>query len=172
MTAPRLSTPPGRPPAVRRVSDRNLVLVLVGAVLVVASLQGLQWYSIDTGQLNVAGSGFTAADLHANADSLGAAVAAAYFDWLAWTLLVLGGIAAVGATIPSPLTDPLRVAAFGLGLLGALGGFYAVAQLFAAQRAAGGSSHAVFHGASFGLWSCLGGFVLILLGGALGPRRG
>jgi hypothetical protein len=154
----------------RAVNDRNLLLVVVGAALVVAAFGGLQWYKADGGN-NVAGLGFTADDLKANADSLGAAVAGAYFDWLALTLLVVGGVAALAANVPSPVCDPLRVVAFTVGLLGVIATYYALAQLFNAQQAAGGSAHTVLHNASFGVWAALLGFALITLGGALGPRR-
>lgn len=154
----------------RRFNDRNILLALVGAGLVIVALKGLQWYDVEAGN-NVAGSGFTFADLRANSDELGAAVARAYFDWLALTLLVLGGVTAIAANVPTRLSDAIRVVAFSFGLLGVTATYYAVAQLFNAQRAAGGSSHSVLHNASFGLWACLAGFAMITVGGALGPRR-
>jgi hypothetical protein len=154
----------------RALNDRNLLLVVVGAALVIAALGGLQWYTTEGGN-NVAGLGFTATDLQANADSLGAPVAGAYFDWLGMTLLVVGGVAALAANVPSPVCDPLRVVAFLAGLLGVIATYYALAQLFNAQKVAGGSAHAVLHNASFGVWAALAGFALITVGGALGPRR-
>lgn len=158
----------------RRVNDRNIVLVVVGAGFVLAALGGLNWYLVQPGTtagLNVAGTGFTFADLRDNAADLDAAVAHAFFDWLARLLLVLGTVVGIVANVPSPAADGLRVGAFLIGLLGAVATFYAVAQLFDAQRAAGGSSHGVLHNASFGFWACLLGFVLIMVAGAWGPRR-
>ena len=49
---------------------------MVGARLVAVAITLLPWYSTDGGN-NVAGTGFTFADLGGNADALNAAVAAA-----------------------------------------------------------------------------------------------
>ncbi|SHH01434.1 hypothetical protein SAMN05443575_3091 [Jatrophihabitans endophyticus] len=154
------------------VSGRNVVLVLLGGALVLAALGGLQWYTADGGGVNSAGTGFTFTDLHANATSLHAAVSGAYFDWLGWTVFVAAGVVALAANVPSPVTDVLRVAAFLLAVLGLVATYYALAQLFDAQRVAGGSTHSVVHNASFGFWAVFAGFALILLGGTLGARRG
>ena len=154
----------------RRVDDRNVVLIVLGTVLVVLSLRGLLWYSTDGGN-NVAGSGFTFADLRVNAEALGAPVATAYFDWLAWTALVAAAVLALGANLAPRFSDPLRVGAFLTAVVGLVATYYALAQLFSAQRAAGGTSHPVWHNASLGVWAILLGFAMLLVGGVLGGRR-
>ncbi|MDQ2795994.1 MAG: hypothetical protein M3Y06_02345, partial [Actinomycetota bacterium] len=150
------------PPARRShgtVNTANVLLVIIGVIILLASQYGLLWYSVDTTKgFNVAGTGFTFTDLRANTAKLSAPVAGAYFDWLAVTLLVAVGIVGIAANLPTPLSDPLRVLGFLLGSLGVVGTFYALAQLFTAQHAAGGSSHSVWHNSSFGTWAAFAGF--------------
>ncbi len=154
----------------RVVNDRSLVLLVVGAACVVAAFKLLPWYSTAGGN-NVAGTGFTFDDLGGNADALNAAVAGAYFSWLAWTLLIATGVLVVAASVPSPATDALRVLAFVGGLVGLVATYYALLQLFDAEQAAGGSSHSVFSSSSYGLWAALVGFVLLTVAGTWGARR-
>lgn len=146
--------------------------MLVGATLLVLALRGLLWYSVDSAKgLNVAGTGFTFADLRGNADNLTAPVTGAYFNWLAWLLLVGVTVVGVAANLPTRAADGLRVAGLLIGLLGLVATYYALAQLFNAQRAAGGSSHSVWHNSSFGVWAAFAGFALATIGAGIGPRR-
>lgn len=154
------------------VSDGHLLLVVVGVALVATAFKGLLWYSVDQAHgVNVAGTGFTFDDLGGNADTLVAPVASAYFDWLAWTLLIAVAVIALLANIPTPASDALRVASFLIGTTGVVATYYAVAQLFNAQRAAGGSAQSVWHNSSFGFWGALVGFALATVGGVFGPHR-
>jgi hypothetical protein len=145
------------------------VLVIVGAALAVAALAGLSWYAVDDGA-DSAGDGFTFADLHTNADQLGAPISSAYFDWLAWTLLIGVTVVGLAANLRTPATNGLRVAGFLLGAIGVGATFYALAQLFNAQRAAGGSDHSVWHNSTLGMWCALLGYLLAGVGAVLGPR--
>ncbi|GAB2477437.1 hypothetical protein [Jatrophihabitans fulvus] len=154
-----------------QVRSGNLLLTLLGGLLVLAAQGGLQWYTVEDG-VNVADTGFTRTDLHANATSLDAAVAAAYFGWFGWTLLIVSAAAALLANLPTRLSDPLRVLAFLAGALGLVATYYALAQLFNAQEAAGGADHPVWHNASYGAYAAFGGFLLMTLAGTRGPRRG
>jgi hypothetical protein len=155
----------------RSIGARGIALLVAGLALVVLSVGALQWYRVQPG-VDVAGSGFTFRDLQQNADQLNAPVAAAYFNWLAFALGVAVAVVGVLANVPLPGTGVLRVAGFLLGAAGAVATYYALAQLFYAQHAAGGSSHSVLHNASYGLWCCLAGFVVAAIGAALGPRPG
>jgi hypothetical protein len=150
----------------RTTSGRSVLLVLAGAIAVLASIRFLHWYEVPAG--HDSSGAVTFAKLHASADQLGGAgVASAYFGWLAWVLLIAGIPVGVAAAIPSPLADPLRVLGFLIGLIGAGGTYYALAQHFNAT----GSTDGVLHNSSWGLWSALGGFAAMGLGAALGPRR-
>jgi hypothetical protein len=157
----------------RRVSIRvaGIVLVLVGAALTLAAIGGLTWYAVDDGA-DSAGAGFTFADLHTNADQLGAPIAAAYFDWLAWVLLIGLVVVGIAANVSSPATNGLRVLGFLLGVIGVGGTYYALAQLFNAQRAAGGSNHSVWPNSTLGVWCALIGYLLAGTGAGLGARPG
>ena len=161
-------TSPGRP----AVGTGGVLLVAAGTLLAVLALSGLSWYSVDGGT-DTAGTGFTFADLHADAAQLRVPVASAYFDWLAWALVVATALTGVLANLPVPGADVLRVTGFLLGFLGAAATIYALAQLFDAQHRAGGSDHHVFHNASLGVWAALAGFALAALGAVRGrPRAG
>jgi hypothetical protein len=155
----------------RAIGGRGIALVVVGVALVVLSIGALQWYRVQP-RVDVAGSGFTFRDLQQDADQLNAPVAAAYFNWLAFALGVALAVVGLLANVPLPGNGVLRVAGFLLGAAGAVATYYALAQLFYAQHAAGGSRHGVLHNASFGLWCCLAGFVVAGVGAALGPRPG
>jgi hypothetical protein len=164
------------PPATRPTDDVpkvdvwGLGLLLIGTVAVVVSFVTLHWYSVDSAA-DSAGEGFTFADLHDNADQLGAPVAAAYFDKLAWGLVAVVVLLGLAARIPSPVTSLLRVLGFLAGVLGVALTYYALAQLFNAQRAAGGSGHGVLHNAGTGLWLAYAGYALLALGAVVAPSR-
>jgi len=106
----------------------------------------------------------------ANADQLSAPIASAYFDWLAWLLLILLIGVGIAANLSVPMTDALRVAGFLLGLLGASATYFAIAQLHDAQVAAGAQKHSVFYKSSWGLWAAVIGYLAAAAGAALGPR--
>ncbi len=150
----------------RVVGLPGAALVLLGAVLVLLSFRFLDWYDVPR---SVDSSGnVTFSKLHSSADQLGGAgMATAYFDWLAWVLLL--GVIAVGvaANVPTPAADGLRVAGFLLGAAGVGATYYALAQHFNAT----GSTHSVLYNSTWGLWAALAGFLLAAAGGALGPRR-
>lgn len=145
-------------------------MVLVGAGLALVAITGLSWYAVDEGA-DTAGNGFTFADLQSNADQLGAPVASAYFDWLAWALAIGVTVVGIAANVPSPAANGLRVLGFLLGLLGVGGTYYALAQLFNAQRAAGAGSHSVWQNSTLGVWTALAGYAIAGAGAVLGPRR-
>lgn len=143
------------------------VLVLAGALLALVSFRFLDWYDVSPDAADSAGS-VTFARLHTGADQLkDAAIATAYFDWLAWALLLALIVVGVAANLPTALADPLRVAGFVVGLLGVASTYYAVAQYFDAT----GTDHNVLHNASWGVWAALTGFLVGAVGAGFGPRR-
>lgn len=147
----------------------GVTLVVVGVVLVILAVASLQWYRVDAG-VDVAGSGFTFRDLQQNADQLDAPIAAAYFNWLAFALGLGAAVAGVLANVPSAAANVLRLLGFLIGAAGVVATWYALAQLFSAQHAAGGGGHGVLHNASYGVWCALAGFLLAALGATIGPR--
>jgi len=150
----------------RTIGVPGVALVLLGAIAVLLSFRFLHWYDVPAG--HDSSGDVTFSKLHASADQLGGAgVAAAYFGWLGWVLLIAGIALGVAANVPSPLADPLRVAGFVVGLLGTGGTLYALAQHFNAT----GSTHGILHNAASGTWAALAGFAVMAVGSALGPRR-
>ena len=148
----------------------GLALLLVGTIAAGAAFVSLHWYSVDAAT-DSAGAGFTFADLHDNADQLGAPVAAAYFDKLAWGLVAVVVLLSLLARVASPVAPLLRLLGFLTGAAGVALTFYALAQLFDAQRTAGGSGHGVLHNADAGLWIACAGYLLLAVGALVTPRR-
>ena len=151
----------------RAVRVLGVALVLAGALLALAAFRLLDWYDISGHAADSAGS-VTFSSLKTSADQLGGAgVAIAYFDWLAWVLLIGLILVGVAANVRTRLTDPLRVAGFLIGLIGAAATYYALAQHFNAT----GSAHNVFYNSTWGVWAALVGFALGGVGAVLGPGR-
>jgi hypothetical protein len=150
----------------RIVGVPGVALVLLGAGLVLVSFRFLDWYDVPSRGADSAGD-ITFGKLHSSADQLGGAgVATAYFDWLAWVLLIALILVGAAANVVTPLTDGLRVAGFLLGMVGAACTYYALAQHFNAT----GSEHSVFYNSTWGLWAAFLGFLVGASGAVLGPR--
>jgi hypothetical protein len=148
-----------------------VLLVLVGGISVVVAFRFLDWYAVPS-SADSAGD-VTFGKLHDTADQLsGAGAASAYFDWLAWLLVIAVVLIGVGAALPVPPADALRVAGFLVGLLGVGATYFAVAQLRNAQVSAGAARHSIFDNSTWGLWATFAGFALATVGAALGPWRG
>jgi hypothetical protein len=153
--------------AARVVGLPGIALVVAGAALVLVAFRFLDWY--DSRATADAAPSITFDDLHRSADQLGGTGAAtAYFDWLAWVLLIALVAAGVAANVPLPIADVLRVTGFLLGTLGVAATFVAIAQL---QGSGGAVKHSVFYNSTWGLWLALVGFAFGAVGAALGPRR-
>ncbi len=148
----------------------GLAFLAVGTIAAAVSFTSLHWYSVDSAT-DTAGDGFTFDDLHGNADQLGAPVAAAYFDKLAWGLVAVVVLLGLAARLPTVLAPLLRVLGFLAGVLGLALTYYALAQLFDAQQVAGGSAHGVLHNAGPGLWLAGGSYGLLALGAVVSARR-
>jgi hypothetical protein len=151
---------------VGEVDLRGVALLFAGAVLSAASFSVLTWYSASGGP-DSAGQGFTFGDLHDNADQLGVPVATAYFDRFAWGLVALVVLVGVASKVRTPATAALRVAGFLAGIAGIVLTYYALAQVFNAERAAGGSKHSVFDSASYGFWAALAGYLVSAVGAVI-----
>ena len=149
------------------VRGAGLLLVLAGALLALLSFRFLDWYDVPSGGADTAGDP-TFAALHDSAQQLGGAgVALAYFQWLSWTLVIAVAVIGLGAAIPLPGADLLRLLGFLLGLLGAVATYYALAQ----HQNAIGSTRGVFYNATWGVWVAIGGFLIAGIGAVLGPRK-
>lgn len=146
------------------------VLVIVGGALVLIAYRFLEWY--DTPARADSAPRITFSELHGSADQLdGAGTANAYFNWLAWLLLIALVLVGVAATMPIPFVDALRVAGCVVGVVGVAATYFAVAQLRDAQVAAGGEHHNAFYNSTWGLWLTFVGFAAGAVGALLGPRR-
>jgi hypothetical protein len=153
----------------RGIGVPAVVLVLVGTALVVVSFRFLDWYDVPE-HADSAGD-ITFSKLHDTADQLGGAGAAsAYFDWLAWLLIIALIVIGVGASLPVPIADGLRVVGFLLGVIGAGATYFAIAQLHNAQLSAGAEKHSVLFNSTWGIWAAFAGFLLAATGAGLGPK--
>jgi hypothetical protein len=153
----------------RTVRLPAVALVLVGAALVLISFRFLDWYEVPH-RADSAGA-VTFATLHSNADQLsGVGSATAYFDWLAWLLLILLIGVGIAANLDAPATDGLRVVGVLLGVVGTAATYFAIAQLHNAQVAAGAQKGSVFHNSTWGLWAAFIGYLTAAAGAAIGPR--
>jgi hypothetical protein len=149
----------------------GVVIVLAGALVTLASFGLLDWYDTSGRGVDSAASS-TFGDLRDNADQLsGAGTATAYFDWLAWVLLIALVCIGVCANLPVRPADVLRIAGSVLGVAGVAATYLAVAQLRDAQVAAGGERHSVLYNSTWGLWLAFTGFACGAVGAVLGPRR-
>jgi hypothetical protein len=146
-------------------------IVLAGALVALASFRLLDWYDTSArGADSTASSTFS--DLRNNADQLsGAGTATAYFDWLAWVLVIALVFVGVGANLPVRPADLLRIVGSVVGVVGVVATYLAVAQLHNAQVAAGGEKHSPLYNSTWGLWLALAGFACGAVGAVLGPRR-
>jgi hypothetical protein len=157
--------------APRAIGVPGAVLVIAGGALVLVAFRFLAWY--DSPARADAAPKITFSELHGSADQLsGAGAANAYFNWLAWLLLIALVLAGVAATMPIQPADALRVTGCVIGVAGVAATYFAVAQLHDAQVAAGGERHNAFYNSTWGLWLTFVGFAAGAVGALLGPRKG
>src|SRR3954447_26266099 len=94
--------------APRAIGVVGALLVIAGGALVLVAFRFLDWY--DSGGSADSAQKITFSELHGSADQLsGAGAANAYFNWLAWLLLIALVVLGVAATMPIPPADALRV---------------------------------------------------------------
>jgi hypothetical protein len=156
--------------ASRAIGVPGAVLVLAGSALVLIAYRFLEWY--DTPARADSAPKITFSELHGSADQLdGAGAANAYFNWLAWLLLIALVLTGVAATMPIQFADALRVVGCVVGVVGVAATYFAVAQLHNAQVAAGGAHHNAFYNSTWGLWLTFAGFAVGAVGALLGPRK-
>jgi hypothetical protein len=142
----------------------GIVLALIGAVAGIIAFTATDWYD---------GRGDAKfGDVHDVVKEGGeraAGLAKAYFGWLAWVLLAVAVIAAIAACLPSPAAPVLRI----VGAVVALAGI--ALTIFALKLNKNGDpsfSEWLKHAAKApSLYLILGGFLLILIGSVMGPRR-
>jgi hypothetical protein len=143
----------------------GIVAVLIGAVLVLISFSGLDWYAAPPPGPDVAPVGRSFAELHHNAEALGLGfLVDAYFIWLAWVVLIALIVVGTLASVAREHVDNYRVGGLTLGLFGAAITYYIVYKIHQSSQA----GH-VFSHASTGIWFVLFGFVLAGAGSAVGP---
>ncbi len=137
----------------------GMVTALIGVIALIVSFLGLNWIS-------VSGTTVKFSDLHTLAsDSSVPEVSHLYFGWLGWTLAIVGVIVALIANCPTPVHGGMRA----LGLLIGVAG--AVLTFFALDSGSDTSLSDVLKDAGVGFWVAIGGFVLIAIGAATGPRH-
>jgi hypothetical protein len=99
-----------------------------------------------------------------------------YFGWLAWALFAVAVVGAFAAVLPSAFSGILRAAGLVIGLAAAGLTVWAIdlihfsGPLEALSSASPGFGDYLAH-AHAGFWVAVGGFLLLAVGAAMGPRR-
>jgi hypothetical protein len=140
--------------------------VLVGGLAVLISIAFLDWYDFPaTGD---AADQVTFRDLKATAGHLDVpGIVPAYFDWLAWVLLIgVVAVATVGFVRPA-FAVPLRLLGFLLGGIGSFLTWYALQKI----TSYGDEPSYAFQSATAGVWFAMIGFAVAAFGAVIGPRR-
>lgn len=139
----------------------GLVFAAIGAILLIVAFTTLHWYS-------AGGAHQDFSDLHKAAKAANQALPKAYFSWLAWIALIVCALVAVLACMPlGGSVNVLRALALLLGL----GGI--AITLFALK----GSAHwspffkALRRDGDIGIWLTFAGFLILGIGGLIGPRK-
>lgn len=135
----------------------SIVLTLLGGIVLVVSFTTLEWFkgSVTFGDIS------DAVDAGGSATGFGEA----YFDWLAWTFFIVGLVAAIVASFPSPALRAVRA-------IGAVVGFAAAGLTFLAIDPGDNGSYGDAIGdARIGFYFAVVGFLLIGIGAAIGPRK-
>jgi hypothetical protein len=143
-----------------------MATVLLGGLAVLVAIAFLDWYDFPGGGDAV--DRVTFRDLAVTADHIDVpAIVPAYFDWLAWVLLIgVVAIATVAFVRPS-ISMPLRVFGFLLGGLGSFVTWYALQKI----TSHGNEGSYAFQSAAAGVWVAMIGFAAAALGAAIGPPR-
>ncbi|GAB2457918.1 hypothetical protein [Jatrophihabitans fulvus] len=183
---------PGYPqpqPRAHRGFGISAGVAVIGAAGVAAAFTVLQWFRNDYKSLGGGASDATFGDVHDALDKISSqadgspfanlidtGMAPAYFSWLGWALLTAAVVATAIAV--SPLgTDIAR----GVGALVGLAGVVLTAlnlQLFTVSDELAKLSKDTPTGyldwvkhSSFGAWAAVGGFLVLGVAAAVGPRR-
>jgi hypothetical protein len=135
----------------------STVLALLGGILGIVTLTGLDWFKGST----------SFSDVHdgLQADPSGATgFATAYFGWLAWTFLIVAVLAGVMASFPSPALRAFRI-------IGVVVGFAAAGLSFLAIQLDQGSYLDYLKAARIGFYLMIIAYLLAGIGAAIGPRK-
>ena len=159
---------PSRP---RRVGVPGMLLVLWGGAVLLLSFTRLDWKRRPTGGDVVQRIDFAA--LRHNLEHFPAAgrpsASVAYFDWLAWALLIALIVVGFAANMPHRATGALRLLGLVLGLVGAAWTYYTLARYAQATHDLFGTSSDALRNSEDGTWFAFGGDLVAGLGAALGP---
>jgi hypothetical protein len=140
--------------------------VLVGGFAVLIAIAFLDWYDFPSG--GDAAERVTFRDLGATADHIDVpGIVPAYFDWLAWMLLIGVVAGATVAYVRPQFAPPLRVVGFLLGGIGSFLTWYALQKI----TSYGDEGSYAFQSATVGVWLAMIGYAVTALGAAIGPRR-
>jgi uncharacterized membrane protein len=146
-------------PATRSIGAPGIGLVVLGAVLVLLSFTTLSWYSGSHEADSVGDITFNLLHHLRNDPTL----THAYFTWLSWVLLLAGIAVGFTANFPTEVATPLRMASIVLGVAGAVLTYLSLHSLTSVAH------RGVFDHAGPGIYATMAGFVVIGLGGAVGP---
>jgi hypothetical protein len=135
--------------------------VLLGGLAVLIAIISLDWYDVPGGSADTV----PAVRFHTLADTADRLdlpwLVPAYFDWLAWILLIAVIIVGMLANTPIPPAQPLRILGLLIGAGGVVVTYYALDQL----------TKSALDRADAGVWCTLVGFAVAAVGAVIGPRR-
>ncbi|MGN6608583.1 MAG: hypothetical protein ACTHMS_16430 [Jatrophihabitans sp.] len=139
-----------------------LVLTVLGAAAVVVGFTALNWFTgSDRSHFSDIGKVTKALGDQANSFS------DAYFHWLGWVLLAVAAVVAVVAALPSGFAAAART----LGVLIGLAAAGATVWALKFEGTGGPAFSEYIKHARAGFYVAGGGFLLIAIGAAVGPRR-
>lgn len=145
----------------RRFGIAGVATGLIGAIMVLVALTGLNWFSgTTTGTLD-----FGQADDVAQ-QGLFSDFGQAYFGWLAWLFFIVVVLAVVLAAFPSPALRVFRAVGVVAGVAAAGLAFLAI------QPSSGTPGYGdVLSDTSVGFWLAVAGFLLAAVGAGIGAQR-
>jgi hypothetical protein len=184
--------PEGGPaPATRGFGIAGAILALIGIVAAVLAFTVLHWFrnAKSDSLLHTLGNDSKFSQIHDGFSKVKRqlppslhkdvhlGIGPTYFSWLAWVLLAVAVVVTLLALLPSRASAPFRVLAPIVALVAIGLTFWAIYLIRFTGRLKAefpghvpGYSDYLSH-AFLGFWFAVGGFLLIGLGGLLGPRR-
>jgi hypothetical protein len=158
--------PTPAPPTLLALGTPGIMIALIGFVLIVASLLGLDWYTFSGGLTNS-----DVSDQLARFGDYANQLSVAYHSWLAWLLLMI----TTGCTVLA--CQPLRGLSLAFRIVGPIISGIAVLLTFGTFELTDPAYSTELDTSRYldhlgpGFWAALIGFALVGSGSILGPRK-
>jgi hypothetical protein len=148
----------------------GIVLAAVGAVAGIIAFTATNWFDGGDSKFRDLHDGLTQLDKAGLANGL----SVQYYSWLAWAVLAVAVVAALMANLPSPASRALGIVGAVIAAGGIVLTFLAIKLISqdAVPGAPSGYSEYLKHAAKApSFYLAVGGFLLVLVGSLIGPRR-